>query len=134
MGNRHHPRRARGTDPVPVAPNEIEEEEYGDRPGHRLERLTHILKEELSAVLREEIADPALADVRFASVELSVDYRHVRIGWLILRADRESRRRAADALARAAGFFAARVEEKVDMKRVPQIRFACLGDATDAIH
>jgi len=58
-------------------------EEEGDddaqqAAGHRHARLQQILREELGALVRDELSDPRLDEVMVTSVELSVDYRNAR--------------------------------------------------------
>jgi ribosome-binding factor A len=93
-----------------------------EHEGHRHARLQELLLEELRALLRDDIADPALEDVRFSALELSVDYRHARVHYAA--ADRRSSERA---LARATPFFRAQLVVAVDMKRVPELRFVYDG-------
>ncbi|HVJ91947.1 MAG TPA: hypothetical protein VM580_19235, partial [Labilithrix sp.] len=46
---------------------------------HRHERVQGLIFEELRALMRDDVSDPALADVRVAAVVLSIDYRHARV-------------------------------------------------------
>jgi ribosome-binding factor A len=100
--------------------------------GHRHARLQGLLFEELRALLRDDISDPALTDVRVTAIVLSVDYRHARVHFALRGAadgvDRE-RGRAERALARATPFFRARLAEALDLKRVPDLRFVFDGAA-----
>jgi ribosome-binding factor A len=93
------------------------EEEGG---GHRHERVQGLLLEELRALLRDEVSDPALSDVRITNVVLSVDYRHARVHFALVGAPRPV---AEQALVRATPFLRARVAEAIDLKRVPDLRF-----------
>jgi ribosome-binding factor A len=77
--------------------------------------------EELQALLRDEIEDPALAGVRVTALVLSVDYKNARVHFAL--ASEADRRAAERALARASGFLRRRVGEAVDIKRVPDLRF-----------
>lgn len=94
--------------------------------GHRHARLQGLILDELRALLRDDVADPALAGVRIASVVLSVDYRHARVHFLTGETSRESER----ALTRATPFLRARLAEAIEMKRVPDLRFVCDGVAS----
>jgi ribosome-binding factor A len=101
--------------------------------GHRHARLSQILREELDALLRDELTDPGLEGVFFVSCELSVDYRNARIGYGLdgdARDAPEARRRAERALERATGFMRARLVEALDTKRAPELRFVFDRDAT----
>jgi ribosome-binding factor A len=103
--------------------------------GHRHERLTRILHEELGALVRDELSDPRLHEVSFTSVELSVDYRNARVGFVspaAARAPREERDRLERLLARATPFLRARLADAVDLKQVPALRFVWDAYAAEA--
>jgi len=89
-----------------------------EHAGHRHARLQSLILEELRALLRDDVSDPALAEVSLSAVVLSIDYRHARVHFAA-----PDRRRAEAALARATPFFRARLGEAIDLKRVPDLRF-----------
>ncbi|MFT3773856.1 MAG: ribosome-binding factor A [Minicystis sp.] len=93
--------------------------------GHRHERLSRILREEIAAVVRDELSDPRLDGVRITFVELSVDYKNARIGFVGPSADapRADRERLERLLDRATPFLRARLVDAVDLKAVPALRF-----------
>src|SRR4051812_25058607 len=122
MGKSDHRRRAsdrgRATPPVPSG---IEES-----AGHRHARLQELIREEIVALLRDEVRDPLLEPVRVTSVVLSVDYRHARVHFARLRPSQEPAAVLHDvqlALLRATPFLRARLAESLDLKRVPDLRF-----------
>jgi ribosome-binding factor A len=90
--------------------------------GHRHERLQGLILEELRALMRDDVSDPALVDVRIAAVVLSVDYRHARVHFT---APSDVQR----GLVRATPFLRARLAEAIDMKRVPDLRFVFDGES-----
>jgi ribosome-binding factor A len=97
------------------------EEEEG-AAGHRHARVQGLILEELRAIVRDEISDPALSDVRINAVVLSIDVRHARVHYT---ADRPAER----ALVRATPFFRARLADAIDLKRVPDLHFVFDGGA-----
>lgn len=102
-----------------------------EHAGHRHARLQGLIREELVSLLRDDVNDPALGDVRIAAVVLSVDYRHARVHFALFsstnpNADRD---RAERALGRATPFFRARLADAIDLKRVPDLRFVFDGVA-----
>jgi ribosome-binding factor A len=101
----------------------------GDPTGHRHERLTRILHEELGALVRDELHDPALDGVTITLVELSVDYKHARVGFI---ASTDRREAATRALSRATPFVRAQLADAVDLKAVPALRFVWDAYATTA--
>jgi len=97
--------------------------------GHRHLRLQGLILEELRALLRDDVADPALFGVRVLSVVLSVDYRQARVHFALLGGMSGVTRAHVDkalserALERATPFLRARLSDALDLKRVPDLRF-----------
>jgi ribosome-binding factor A len=99
--------------------------------GHRHARLQELVQRELVALLRDEVADPRLEQVRIASVVLSVDYRHARVHFTVVRrndTDHADGGGVGRALERATPFLRGRLAETVDLKRVPELRFVFDGE------
>jgi ribosome-binding factor A len=94
--------------------------------GHRHARVQGLILDELEAVLRDEVSDPALADVRISAVVLSIDYRHARVHFTLSSAA-TGRRAVERALVRATPFLRARLAEAVETKHVPDLRFVLDG-------
>jgi ribosome-binding factor A len=98
--------------------------------GHRHARLQELLHEELNALLRNEVGDPALVEVVFTSVVLSVDYRNARVRYAIAgQPSPEKVRRCETALSRASAYLRAQLAFALDGKFVPQLRFSFDRDA-----
>lgn len=93
--------------------------------GHRHERVQGLILEELHALMRDDVSDPALTYVRITAVVLSVDYRHARVHFVL--ALEEQRRSVERALVRVTPFLRARLADAVEMKRVPDLRFVFDG-------
>jgi ribosome-binding factor A len=102
----------------------------GEAGGHRHVRLQQLMEEEISALLRDEVVDPRLDGVMVTRVELSVDYRSARVGFVLPR-DRGpvDRERALRALSGASAFLRARLSEAMGVKSVPELRFTWDRDA-----
>jgi ribosome-binding factor A len=99
--------------------------------GYRHGRLERLILEELRALLREDVSDPALVDARITSLVLSVDYRHARVHFALrasssVDVDRE-RSRVERAFERATPFLRAQLADAIDLKRVPDLRFVFDG-------
>jgi ribosome-binding factor A len=89
--------------------------------GYRHQRLQDLILEELRALMRDDVSDPALAETRITAVVLSVDYRHARVHFTV--AESGERVRVERAFVRATPFFRARLADAIDLKRVPELRF-----------
>ncbi len=94
--------------------------------GHRHLRVQSLVLEELRALLRDDVSDPDLDNVRIVAVVLSVDYRHARVHF-VLSGPMAEPRAVHRALERATPFLRARLAEAVEMKRVPELRFVFDG-------
>lgn len=105
-------------------------EEDGGGAGHRHLRLQGLIFEELRALLRDDVSDPALFSVRITAVVLSADYRYARVHFALAGStgDKEHARvRTERALGRATPFLRARLADALDLKRVPDLRFVFDG-------
>ncbi len=100
-----------------------------DGAGHRHLRVQSLVLEELRALLRDDVSDPELANVRVAAVVLSADYRNARVHF-VLNGTPDARRPAELALGRAKPFLRARLADAIEMKRVPDLRFVFDGVAS----
>lgn len=107
-------------------------EDGNEGVGHRHLRLQGLVFEELRALLRDDVSDPALGPVRILAVVLSVDYRHARVHFAIAGTAEVAERQRPDverALARATAFLRARLADAIDLKRTPDLRFVFDGEA-----
>ncbi|HZU85449.1 MAG TPA: 30S ribosome-binding factor RbfA [Polyangiaceae bacterium] len=102
--------------------------------GHRHLRVQSLVLEELEALLRDDVTDPDLTDVRVVAVVLSVDYRHARVHFVLRATPQADARLAQRALERATPFFRARLAEAIEMKRVPDLRFVFDGPVEPTTH
>lgn len=107
----------------------MKRDDEGAGAGHRHQRLQGLILEELRALLRDDVSDPALASVRITATVLSVDYRQARVHYATLGGDPSepgaSRTGGSTerALGRATAFLRARLADALDLKRVPDLRF-----------
>jgi ribosome-binding factor A len=103
-----------------------------DTPGHRHARLEGLILQELRSSMRDDVSDPALADVWITAVVLSVDYRHARVHFTVTGGEAPPegvRREKERALERATPFLRAQLSTAIDLKRVPDLRFVFDGVA-----
>jgi ribosome-binding factor A len=100
--------------------------------GYRHARLQGLILEELRALLRDDVTDPALAEVRITAVVLSVDYRNARVHFALRGATdgvERDRGHVERALGRATAFLRARLADAIELKRVPDLHFVFDGVA-----
>lgn len=103
-----------------------------DGAGYRHGRLQQLIGEELAALVRDEVQDPALDGVRLTAVDLSVDYRSARVRYVTDDDAKPMIDRVAKAFARASAFLRRRVGEALELKRLPTLNFVYDRDAAAA--
>ena len=97
--------------------------------GHRHPRIEATIREELQAIVRDDVTDPELEGVRITAVVLSPDYRSARVHFMVPRA--RPRSAVERSFARASAFIRARLAEAVELKRTPELRFVYEAEISD---
>ncbi len=102
----------------------------------RTERVSELIRAELSRLLRAEVSDPRIGLVTLTRVDVSPDFRNAIVFWSRLDSPGETGLQdSADGLASAASFARSRLAEELPIKRVPALEFRYdpslrLGDRT----
>ena len=89
---------------------------------HRVERLSSLLREEISWILERDIKDPGIGMVTITGVELSKDYRLARVSFSSLLAEGELQGEQRS-LNRAIPFIRKLLGKRLDLKIIPEIVF-----------
>ena len=87
----------------------------------RKERLTDLLKEEISSILFSKMQDPRLSLCSLTDLTLSADFRHARVYVSVIGTPKH-REDCLRALNAAGGFFR-RELGRLDLKYVPTLNF-----------
>ncbi len=87
----------------------------------RVERLSDLLKQELSEILFHRMRDPRLSLCSITNIVLSSDYRHARVYVSVIGTPRH-REDCLQALNAASGFFR-RELGKLNLRHVPSLTF-----------
>ena len=90
--------------------------------GHRSERISQRILEEVSLILSREIQDPQIAGVNVTRVEVSGDLRIAKI-FVAAPVDAEEAEQVMEGLARAARYFRRRLAENMELRLAPEVRF-----------
>lgn len=89
----------------------------------RLERLGGLFREELSELLLREVNDPRLARlVSITRVVISSDLRHARVDVSVM-GDEEEKVSALEGLTAAAPFLRRKLNNRVSLRRIPELSF-----------
>lgn len=87
----------------------------------RVERLSDLLKHEISTVLFSKMKDPRLQMCTITEVALSSDYRHGRV-YVSVIGTPEHREQCIEALNSASGFIRHELR-KLDLRHIPTLTF-----------
>jgi ribosome-binding factor A len=88
----------------------------------RSERLSEALRSELEEILQYELTDPRIDVANVAEVLISPDGKHARVR-LNLNGDRAWQEQTLDALDHAKTFIKRELTHRLDIFRLPEIRF-----------
>ena len=88
----------------------------------RADRVSGLIQEVLSDILRREMADPRLAMATITGVKMSTDLRVASIYFTISGGEKKVSA-AADAFDRARGFIKKRLARQLELRYMPELRF-----------
>ncbi len=88
----------------------------------RSERVSRLLKEEVSRIIRQEIKDPRVGFVTVTGVDVSADLRHANI-FISIYGDDESVEKSMEGLNKSASFIRREIGERIKLRYVPAIHF-----------
>jgi len=88
----------------------------------RADRVSGLIQEVMSEILRKEIADPRLAMATITGVKMSTDLRVANIYFTISGGEKKVSA-AADAFDRARGFIKKRLARQLELRYMPELRF-----------
>ncbi len=88
----------------------------------RVERVSQMLKEQISSIIHDELKDPRIGFVTVTRVELTADLRCAKVFFSILGAEREQEDTKL-ALESSLGFIRRLVAQRMRLKFVPEIIF-----------
>lgn len=88
----------------------------------RKDKVQEAIKQEVSAIMREDLSDSRIGFVTITKVEVSLDLRHAKIFVSVL-GETEQSQATFDALKRATGYVRKLLAERLRMRFVPEITF-----------
>jgi ribosome-binding factor A len=115
-----------------------------ETPGLRVQRLEHLMFEELDRLFRFEVSDPRLADVVPTSIQMSPDLRNAKVYYALRKSEPTRKRRGPaapktpaalkaeeaamaravqEALVRVTPFLRVRLADALVVKRLPDLHF-----------
>ncbi len=91
--------------------------------GHRAQRVIEALREELDELIGYEMADPRVEGVGVTEVVLSPDSKKAVVRVSVPGNDERRHKAAVDALEHARSFLKTELYQRLQMFRVPELKF-----------
>ncbi len=88
----------------------------------RVERVSDLIKQQVSNIISNDLKDPRVGFVTVTSVVLSRDLRHAKVYISVMGSD-EDRERTMEALNRASGFMRTRLGNRIRIRHIPELLF-----------
>jgi len=90
---------------------------------HRIERVNHLIRQEISELLQRQIKDPRLSNfIAVTEVVTSTDLRYAKIFVSCMSCEAE-KKEILTTLTAAAGFFRNELAKRLRMRRIPELSF-----------
>ena len=86
----------------------------------KLERLNHLIQQEISIILMEEVRDEDLKFVTITGCDTSSDYSYCKVYFTVL--DEEKKATILEALDGASSFIRSKLAERIDIRHTPEFR------------
>jgi ribosome-binding factor A len=93
-------------------------------PNRRIERINHLLRQEIAELLSREVKDSTLSTslISITEVDTSPDLRNAKV-YFSVYGDEDEIKAAGDHLRRAAGFIHHNLKERLDLRHTPHLEF-----------
>ena len=93
-------------------------------PSRRIERINHLLRQEIADLLTREVKDAALSNslISITEVDTSPDLRSAKV-YFSVYGDEEEIQTARQHLNRASGFLHRNLKERLDLRYTPHLEF-----------
>jgi len=97
---------------------------------HRIERVNHLIRQEISEMLQRQIKDPRLSNlIAVTDVVTSPDLRYAKVFVSCICSD-EEKQKILQALASAAGFIRSEMARHLRLRHIPELGF-CWDDSIE---
>jgi ribosome-binding factor A len=93
-------------------------------PSRRIERINHLLRQEIADLLTREVKDSTLSSklISITEVETSADLRSAKV-YFSVYGDEDEIQAAREHLKRASGFLHYNLKERLDLRHTPHLEF-----------
>ncbi len=87
----------------------------------KIERLNHLIQQEISVILMKEVKDEDLKFVTITGCDISNDYSFCKVYFTVL--DQTKKEVVLEALAGASSFIRTKLAERIDIRHTPELKF-----------
>ena len=87
----------------------------------KIERLNHVIQEEISMILMKEVKDEDIKFVTITGVETTNDLSFAKVYYTVL--DENKKEETQEALDRASSFIRTKLAERIEVRHTPELRF-----------
>lgn len=90
---------------------------------HRIERVNHLIRQEISELLRREVKDPRLSGiVSITQVETSADLKYSKV-FVSCLCNNEKKQEVLGTLVAASGFLHNELTKRLNLRHIPELDF-----------
>ena len=90
---------------------------------HRIERVNHLIRQEISELLRREVKDPRLSSlISITQVDTSADLKYAKVFVSCLCSD-EEKKEVLSTLSTASGFLHNELTKRLKLRHIPELDF-----------
>lgn len=90
---------------------------------HRIERVSGLIRDEISELLQRQVKDPRLSSlIAVTEVRVSHDMRYAKV-YVSALSSEEERRETLDGLSAASGYLRSQLVKRLRLRRVPELSF-----------
>lgn len=87
----------------------------------KIERLNHVIQEEISKILMLEVKDENIKFITITGVDTTNDLSFSKIYYTVLNKDKKQE--AQEALEKASSFIRTKLAASIDIRHTPELRF-----------
>jgi ribosome-binding factor A len=88
---------------------------------HRIDKIEHLIKEEISLIFLYKMDDPALSLITITNVKVSPDLKNVKIYLSVF--DKEKRELVLEKVKASTGYIRSELAQRIRIRYVPELRF-----------
>ncbi len=90
---------------------------------YRIQRINHLIRQEISDMLQREVKDPRLGNfVAITDVNTTADLKHAKV-FISFIGTEEEKQKTIGALTNASGYFRSELAKRIRMRRIPELSF-----------